>query len=218
MGRGLDGCLIAYLLALCGFQAPPGPGLARFPVAHSEGETPLPIPNRAVKPLSADGTWRATSWESRSPPVLESPKTNDLNQSPWVTLAMAGKLKAMAGLTGCGRARDRLEAVLAQRGEVDDQVRRVLETLSQRSLRIEHGFESTVAFGRHFGFAGVFAFRACELPALRLSGRRRRSRARARRDHGADQDLPASSHGGRYPSRNRWRNSSSTAARPSPGS
>jgi hypothetical protein len=37
---------------------------------HGEGETPLPIPNRAVKPLSADGTWWATAWESRSPPVL----------------------------------------------------------------------------------------------------------------------------------------------------
>ena len=36
----------------------------------SERETPLPIPNRAVKPLSADGTWWATAWESRSPPVL----------------------------------------------------------------------------------------------------------------------------------------------------
>src|SRR5438046_6406509 len=31
-------------------------------------ETPLPIPNRAVKPASADGTRRATSRESRSPP------------------------------------------------------------------------------------------------------------------------------------------------------
>jgi hypothetical protein len=40
-------------------------------VAHSEEETPLPIPNRAVKLLSADGTWRATSWESRSPPVFD---------------------------------------------------------------------------------------------------------------------------------------------------
>ena len=33
------------------------------------GETPLPIPNRAVKPHSADGTWLARAWESRSPPV-----------------------------------------------------------------------------------------------------------------------------------------------------
>src|SRR5690349_16109688 len=69
MGRGLDGYLFIY------------PGLVRFssstealsrkiPVAHSEWETPLPIPNRAVKPLCADGTWGATPWESRSPPVL----------------------------------------------------------------------------------------------------------------------------------------------------
>src|SRR3954469_17359083 len=37
---------------------------------HSEGETPLPIPNRVVKPLSADGTWPARARESRTPPVL----------------------------------------------------------------------------------------------------------------------------------------------------
>lgn len=54
---------------LCGFEGP-----ARAPVSpnfggHSEGETPLPIPNRAVKPLSADGTWPARAWESRSPPI-----------------------------------------------------------------------------------------------------------------------------------------------------
>ena len=55
----------------CSFQASPGLGPADFG-GHSEGETPLPIPNRAVKPLSADGTWRATAWESRSPPVLYS--------------------------------------------------------------------------------------------------------------------------------------------------
>src|ERR1700744_4604465 len=42
----------------------------KIPVVHSERETPLPIPNRAVKPFSADGTWGATPWESRSPPVL----------------------------------------------------------------------------------------------------------------------------------------------------
>jgi hypothetical protein len=32
---------------------------------HSGGETPLPIPNREVKPACADGTRRATSRESR---------------------------------------------------------------------------------------------------------------------------------------------------------
>src|SRR3954454_12273605 len=39
---------------------------------HGEGETPLPIPNRAVKPLSADGTWPARARESRTPPVFAS--------------------------------------------------------------------------------------------------------------------------------------------------
>src|SRR3954451_11465344 len=69
MGRGLDGYL-NYLTqkALCSFQAPPGRS-RKIPVVHGEWETPLPIPNRAVKPLCADGTWGATSWESRSPPV-----------------------------------------------------------------------------------------------------------------------------------------------------
>src|SRR3954451_10388619 len=70
MGRGLDGYLnYLTLKALCSFQAPPGRS-RKIPVAHSEWETPLPIPNRAVKPLCADGTWGATPWESRSPPVL----------------------------------------------------------------------------------------------------------------------------------------------------
>ena len=34
----------------------------------SSGETPGNIPNPAVKPASADGTWGATPWESRSLP------------------------------------------------------------------------------------------------------------------------------------------------------
>ena len=32
------------------------------------GETPGPIPNPEVKPVSADGTWLETAWESRSLP------------------------------------------------------------------------------------------------------------------------------------------------------
>src|SRR5438105_7662332 len=35
---------------------------------HSDGETPVPIPNTAVKPVSADGTGLATVWKSRSSP------------------------------------------------------------------------------------------------------------------------------------------------------
>src|ERR1700757_4630302 len=69
MGRGLDGYFDIRSLALCGFEGP-GRGWSR-PVSggYGEGETPLPIPNRAVKPLSADGTWPARAWESRTPPV-----------------------------------------------------------------------------------------------------------------------------------------------------
>src|SRR3954470_11410305 len=49
----------------------PVEGLGLSPVSggFSEGDTPLPIPNREVKPLSADGTWLARAWESRSPPI-----------------------------------------------------------------------------------------------------------------------------------------------------
>src|SRR5262247_2813212 len=49
--------------------------LTRFG-GHSGGGTPLPIPNREVKPASAAGTRRATSRESRSPPnyLLEKPR------------------------------------------------------------------------------------------------------------------------------------------------
>ena len=65
---------------LCSFQGPvkvpgliyrvavrgPGTGFG----GYSERETPLPIPNREVKPLSADGTWPERARESRSPPVF----------------------------------------------------------------------------------------------------------------------------------------------------
>ena len=36
----------------------------------SEGGTPVPIPNTAVKPFSPDGTARASVWESRTSPEL----------------------------------------------------------------------------------------------------------------------------------------------------
>jgi hypothetical protein len=61
-----------YVATLCSFQ---GPARRRGHITgfggYSEGETPLPIPNREVKPLSADGTWPARAWESRSPPVID---------------------------------------------------------------------------------------------------------------------------------------------------
>ena len=75
MGRGLDGFLSRFCERtvrsrwLCSFQGPPnGDGLAKFG-GTGVGETPLPIPNREVKPHSADGTCPARDRESRSPPV-----------------------------------------------------------------------------------------------------------------------------------------------------
>src|SRR5438034_6973030 len=68
MGRGLDG----FSFGLVRFSSLVGAGAVPHGFGgHSEGVTPLPIPNREVKPLSADGTWWATAWESRSPPVIQ---------------------------------------------------------------------------------------------------------------------------------------------------
>ena len=45
---------------------------------RSERATPVPIPNTAVKPLSPDGTARATVWESR-----KSPESKTKNPGLW---------------------------------------------------------------------------------------------------------------------------------------
>ncbi len=49
---------------------PPGEAFQQFNLSGDNGERdpPVPIPNTAVKPLSADGTWTAGSWESKSLP------------------------------------------------------------------------------------------------------------------------------------------------------
>ena len=39
-----------------------------FSGVNVEGEIPLPIPNREVKPPGADGTMWVTAWESRKTP------------------------------------------------------------------------------------------------------------------------------------------------------
>lgn len=41
-----------------------------LPGGNRERETPVPIPNTAVKPLIADGTALVTVWESRTLPGL----------------------------------------------------------------------------------------------------------------------------------------------------
>ena len=37
---------------------------------YSEEATPVPIPNTEVKLLSADDTWWATAWESKTLPLI----------------------------------------------------------------------------------------------------------------------------------------------------
>ena len=46
---------------------------------NGEREPRVPISNTTVKPFSADGTWTAGSWESRTSPSTDEPVT--LNRS-----------------------------------------------------------------------------------------------------------------------------------------
>ena len=53
------------------------PARVKIPGGHRRGVTPVPIPNTAVKPSTADGTAGATPWESRSlPGLLVRPNVN----------------------------------------------------------------------------------------------------------------------------------------------
>lgn len=67
IGRGLDDYITS---SLCRFEGTRTAGVVELSGGYGERETPLPIPNREVKPLSADGTARGTVWESRSPPGI----------------------------------------------------------------------------------------------------------------------------------------------------
>jgi hypothetical protein len=49
---------------------------SRFLGDDGEGEPPVPIPNTAVKPLSVDGTCRATGRESRTLPGINYQATH----------------------------------------------------------------------------------------------------------------------------------------------
>src|SRR5215218_3295849 len=78
---------------------------------HGEGETPLPIPNRAVKPLSADGTWPARARESRTPPVC-------LRRA-----APVGGSSALGRPAGAAALRGSAHGTEADRGPVRDRAR-----------------------------------------------------------------------------------------------
>ena len=82
----------------------------RFSGGYGERETPLPIPNRAVKPLSADGTWLARARESRTPPVYLVRRAVHRGR-PFVVL-LAGSGGALgSGSGGCAAPRHRAGAV-----------------------------------------------------------------------------------------------------------
>jgi hypothetical protein len=53
--------------------------MSKIAGGYGGGDTPLPIPNRAVKPTRADGTAGEILWESKSLPalLLKAPCQND---------------------------------------------------------------------------------------------------------------------------------------------
>src|SRR4051812_31541205 len=171
MGRGLDGFFSASCRRSAVFKLHGG-RLYPFRWRDSERETPLPIPNRAVKPLSADGTWRATSWESRSPPVLLKSRPTGGSFFARTRRAPPGgnRLERLSGdpplhavavvqvVRRPGGEADRpplalanglgLHAVLAEGREVDHQIGRVEQPLSYVN-ELSHGREGMDGLGRN---------------------------------------------------------------------
>ena len=77
-------------------------GKQRDPGDHSGGDTPLPIPNRAVKTANADGTTWETLWESRSSPGFSSKSL--LDQRIGKALFICGGRRQTGDITGGRRA------------------------------------------------------------------------------------------------------------------
>ena len=69
---------------------------------HGGGETPVPIPNTAVKPARADGTWGEAPWESRSPPGFLMMKAPRVRSGGFVVLGACceAALVLLVGLGG----------------------------------------------------------------------------------------------------------------------
>src|SRR6476619_3852497 len=88
---------------------------AKISGGHCGGVTPVPISNTAVKPARADGTWRGTSWESRSPPEYSNDEARQCAYSRRRALSRLGPIplgpvrcfahdsSAAQGLRGVGR-------------------------------------------------------------------------------------------------------------------
>src|SRR3954452_23706713 len=77
---------------------------------HSDGETPLPIPNREVKPVSADGTRGAIPRESRTPPISSRAPEGALFLCP----SMPPVSRGSRGLSGSTKLLAPLRVELAQ--------------------------------------------------------------------------------------------------------
>ena len=58
-------------------------GIKKLKGVYGKGDPPLPIPNREVKPFSADGT--ADRWESRKMPNLDGESYRDVTLSFFVS-------------------------------------------------------------------------------------------------------------------------------------
>jgi hypothetical protein len=76
---------------------------------YSDGETPVPIPNTAVKPISADGTWGEAPWESRTPPgfLRQGPLRGPLSRSRQGVARAPSRLGEWNPLLGIDRRRGR---------------------------------------------------------------------------------------------------------------
>ena len=58
--------IVDKLLVKCYYNICPTTKLINLCGYYSKEDTPVPIPNTEVKLLSADGTWWATAWESKT--------------------------------------------------------------------------------------------------------------------------------------------------------
>ena len=69
---------------------------------HGGGETPVPIPNTAVKPARADGTWGEAPWESRSPPGFLRQKPLEFARGAFVVHRIVVHTAAYVGSGAAG--------------------------------------------------------------------------------------------------------------------
>ena len=103
---------------------------------YSGGEPPVPIPNTEVKPASADGTWGAIPWESRSPPGIYvegppttvggpsfSPKGRHVEQSPGPTSAQERDDKRRRDTHDTGQRREHRTVTSVSSGQLPKWVR-----------------------------------------------------------------------------------------------